>query len=146
MSYIKDGIHRTDDEVLIKSLQILADNIQSDDGVANECIREAALRLEELINSNRIINEEINYKSNPDNTIQEIEWHPMSEMPALDKNQLGEDKGYILLEFNDRCYSIAHNYDNDEQDFYTNDGMTGIYHYSIIKRWAYLSLLKEQDK
>lgn len=58
MSYIKDGIHRTDDEVLIKSLQILADNIQSDDGVANECIREAALRLSELVEENKQLKEQ----------------------------------------------------------------------------------------
>lgn len=49
MSYIKDGIHRTDDETLVKSLKILAYDIHDDTGVAQECIREAALRLSELV-------------------------------------------------------------------------------------------------
>jgi hypothetical protein len=38
---------RTSDEILIKSMFILADDIQSDDGVANAAIREAAFRLDE---------------------------------------------------------------------------------------------------
>jgi hypothetical protein len=41
---------RTPDEILIKALRILARDIQSDDGVANACIVEAAGRLQELIN------------------------------------------------------------------------------------------------
>jgi len=40
---------RTPDDILIKALQILATDIQSDDGVANSAIAEAALRLSELI-------------------------------------------------------------------------------------------------
>ena len=39
---------KTDDETLIIALRILAAEIQSDDGVANACITEAANRLEEL--------------------------------------------------------------------------------------------------
>jgi hypothetical protein len=38
---------RTSDEILIESMFILADDIQSDDGVANAAIREAAFRLDE---------------------------------------------------------------------------------------------------
>lgn len=49
MSYIKDGIHRTEDIILIEALYLLAKDIQCDDGVANECVREAALRLSELV-------------------------------------------------------------------------------------------------
>lgn len=40
---------RTSDDVLVKSLFILATDILSDDGVANAAIHEAALRMEELI-------------------------------------------------------------------------------------------------
>ena len=40
---------RTDDEILIKALEMLSSDIQSDDGVANACIAEAAQRLRELI-------------------------------------------------------------------------------------------------
>lgn len=40
---------RTDDEILIKALEILSNDIQTDDGVANACIAEAAQRLRELI-------------------------------------------------------------------------------------------------
>lgn len=40
---------RTPDDTLIKALQILAVDIQSDDGVANTAIAEAALRLSELV-------------------------------------------------------------------------------------------------
>ena len=39
---------RSSTETLISALRILAEDIQSDDGVANQCIREAADRLEEL--------------------------------------------------------------------------------------------------
>lgn len=53
MSYMKDGIHRTDDTILIEALYLLAKDIQCDDGVANECIREAALRLSELVEENK---------------------------------------------------------------------------------------------
>ena len=38
---------KTDTKILIKALWILARDIQTDDGVANACIAEAAARLEE---------------------------------------------------------------------------------------------------
>lgn len=41
---------KTDTKILIKALRILANDIQSDDGVANACIAEAADRLEEQEN------------------------------------------------------------------------------------------------
>ena len=44
----KGGGMKTDDETLIIALRILEAEIQSDDGVANACITEAANRLEEL--------------------------------------------------------------------------------------------------
>lgn len=37
---------RTDTETLVSALRVLADEIQTDDGVANAAIREAADRLE----------------------------------------------------------------------------------------------------
>ena len=40
--------HKTPDAVLISALRILAEEIQSPDGVANAAIAEAADRLEEL--------------------------------------------------------------------------------------------------
>ena len=40
---------RTDDSTLIKALNILSSDIESGDGVANACIAEAALRLQELV-------------------------------------------------------------------------------------------------
>jgi len=40
---------RTTDDILIKALYILARDIQSQDGVANVCIAEGALRLSELV-------------------------------------------------------------------------------------------------
>ena len=45
--------HKTQDEILIKALEILARDIQSDDGVANACIFEAAERLRELSKQNK---------------------------------------------------------------------------------------------
>lgn len=39
---------RTDSVTLVAALRILARDIQSDDGVANACISEAADRIEEL--------------------------------------------------------------------------------------------------
>lgn len=39
---------KTKTKTLIKALRILANDIESDDGVANACIAEAADRLEEL--------------------------------------------------------------------------------------------------
>ena len=43
---------KTDDQTLISALRILARHIQSDDGVANAAITEAADRLEELTQPN----------------------------------------------------------------------------------------------
>lgn len=40
--------HKTKLPVLVGALRILVEDIQTDDGVANACIAEAALRLEEL--------------------------------------------------------------------------------------------------
>lgn len=48
---------RSTTETLIKALRILAEDIQSDDGVANACIAEAADRLEELSNEIKARNE-----------------------------------------------------------------------------------------
>ena len=39
---------KTKTKTLIKALRILANDIESDDGVANACIAEAADRLEEM--------------------------------------------------------------------------------------------------
>jgi hypothetical protein len=39
---------KTNDQTLIEALRILANDIQSDDGVANACIAEGANRLREL--------------------------------------------------------------------------------------------------
>lgn len=39
---------KTDDQTLIEALRILANDVQSDDGVANACIAEGANRLREL--------------------------------------------------------------------------------------------------
>ncbi len=39
---------KTNTKTLIKALRILSEDIQSDDGIANACIREAADRIEEL--------------------------------------------------------------------------------------------------
>lgn len=50
---------KTKDETLIKALHVLANDIQSEDGVANACIFEAALRLEELSNEYKSKNEVI---------------------------------------------------------------------------------------
>jgi len=44
---------KTNTKTLIKALRILAEDIQSDDGVANSCIAEAADRLEELEKANK---------------------------------------------------------------------------------------------
>jgi uncharacterized protein Yka (UPF0111/DUF47 family) len=41
---------KTKTKTLIKALRILANDIESDDGVANACVAEAADRLEELEN------------------------------------------------------------------------------------------------
>jgi hypothetical protein len=40
---------KTSDQILIKALYILSENIDSEDGVANACIAEGALRLDELV-------------------------------------------------------------------------------------------------
>jgi len=39
---------KTKSKTLIKALRILSEDVQSDDGVANACIAEAANRIEEL--------------------------------------------------------------------------------------------------
>jgi hypothetical protein len=39
---------KTKSKTLIKALRILSEDVQSDDGVANACIAEAADRIEEL--------------------------------------------------------------------------------------------------
>jgi len=39
---------KTKSNTLIKALRILSEDVQSDDGVANACIAEAANRIEEL--------------------------------------------------------------------------------------------------
>jgi hypothetical protein len=39
---------KTKSNTLIKALRILSEDVQSDDGVANACIAEAADRIEEL--------------------------------------------------------------------------------------------------
>lgn len=39
---------KTDTKTLIKALRILANDIESNDGVANACVTEAADRLEEM--------------------------------------------------------------------------------------------------
>ena len=44
---------RTKTEILIKALQILSDEIDSEDGVANAAILEASQRLEELNQKNQ---------------------------------------------------------------------------------------------
>ena len=42
-------MHKSDDATLISALRILANEIYSEDGVAIQCIREAADRLQELV-------------------------------------------------------------------------------------------------
>ena len=39
---------KTKSKTLVKALRILSEDVQSDDGVANACIAEAANRIEEL--------------------------------------------------------------------------------------------------
>lgn len=46
---------KTDTTTLIKALRILSNDIQSDDGVANAAIAEAADRLEELHEINKTL-------------------------------------------------------------------------------------------
>jgi hypothetical protein len=46
---------RTDTTILIKALRILSNDIQSEDGVANAAIAEAADRLEELLDMNKTL-------------------------------------------------------------------------------------------
>lgn len=55
----KELIMRTDTEILIKSMHILSNDVQSVDGVANAAISEAAYRLEELHNENKRLKNEI---------------------------------------------------------------------------------------
>jgi len=40
--------HRVESRIISGALRILADDIVSDDGVANQCLREAAERIDEL--------------------------------------------------------------------------------------------------
>ena len=48
---------KTEDYILIEALHILSKDIQSQDGVANACIAEAANRMKELLNvSSKSIN------------------------------------------------------------------------------------------
>ncbi len=51
---------KTDDKTLIEALRILAREIQSDDGVANACIAEAADRLDDFHEALVQISEETN--------------------------------------------------------------------------------------
>lgn len=46
---------KTDDYILIEALHILSKDIQSQDGVANACIAEAANRIKELLNEITIL-------------------------------------------------------------------------------------------
>ena len=46
---------KTDDYILIEALNILSKDIQSQDGVANACIAEAANRMKELLNEITIL-------------------------------------------------------------------------------------------
>lgn len=46
---------KTDDYILIEALHILSKDIQSQDGVANACIAEAANRMKELLNEITIL-------------------------------------------------------------------------------------------
>jgi hypothetical protein len=50
---------KTNTETLIKALHILANDIETEDGVANAVIAEAAQRLEELYEINRTLSEAI---------------------------------------------------------------------------------------
>lgn len=52
---------RSSTETLIAALRVLARDIQSDDGVANAAIAEAADRLEELANDNSRMAEDLEY-------------------------------------------------------------------------------------
>ena len=51
---------RTDNKTLIKALRILADDIQSADGIANAAILEGAQRIEELEAKNAKLKQELN--------------------------------------------------------------------------------------
>jgi hypothetical protein len=51
---------RTSTETLVKSLNILANDIQSEDGVANAAIAEGALRIEELNKENLLYRDILN--------------------------------------------------------------------------------------
>lgn len=45
---MKEAIHKSSTAILIKALHALAGDIQSEDGVANAVVAEAAQRIEEL--------------------------------------------------------------------------------------------------
>ena len=53
---------RSETKVIIGALRILVNDIQSDDGVANTCIAEAAMRLEELQERIKQLEEQLEWK------------------------------------------------------------------------------------
>jgi len=53
-------------EIIIEALYILASDIQSDDGVAQECIRQAARRMEKLQTENEELQEIVKFKRQTD--------------------------------------------------------------------------------
>ena len=57
-----DQVVKSSTETLIKALYVLVDDIQSEDGVANAAILEAAQRLEELYKENIQLKEYIDTK------------------------------------------------------------------------------------
>lgn len=59
MSKDQPDPYRTDTPTLIKAMKILANDIQSDDGVANAAIFEAAIRLSTLSLTIVLLREEI---------------------------------------------------------------------------------------
>jgi hypothetical protein len=66
----------TDTETLIKALRILANDIQSDDGIANAAIAEAADRLEKLSNEASNHTSEVNQR----HEIQKASLHVIESM------------------------------------------------------------------
>ncbi len=58
---------KTNDSILIKSLFILAEDIESNDGVANAAIQEAALRLMELTKGIKEVLEENRHLADGEN-------------------------------------------------------------------------------
>lgn len=84
---------RTDDKTLIDALEILSREIQSDDGIANACIREAAQRLRELTEVNpysagQISDRQLaiyNLVKPVNNDLDQTQWRTMDTAP---KNEL----------------------------------------------------------